>query len=230
MPSPESKVSNQQPNTDGEGSSAVPLDLVGDIGRAAKSAQEKGKLSEQLLQQTFLKAVAAADKLLLRQFSILSFVQPGKNPFAQENMINRLEIIRSPISQIRHVSWSQQQRLVLGIFPHGQGKHFLVVWLSMHPTNKGIKIYFGDDDISLELPEGAWLENNQESSEKLVMDLIKKGIQKLIELTSSIEIVTAHAYDYYRAVGSIRLPDLTEAQERGTHTKVANPTGFNLRV
>lgn len=198
------------------------------IQAAAKQIEAKGTAYEQLMIETFRKSADILDQLLMKQYSILSFVEPGKNPFAAENIVSRTHATVISLAKVRHVYWNKGNRLILGILPDEQGANFSVLWLSMHPTDTGITIYFGSDDNTIELPHEAWETNNSAASVSKLEEMLRKGLHILIDIMRSTRTATAYAYRKYSFHGRIKLKDQPDDTSLPSIPKAKNPIGFTL--
>lgn len=197
--------------------------LSSQIALAGQQVEAKGKLYEQLMTDTFRKSTELADELLECNYSLISYVPIHQNPFDAANRLKRVKGADC-IAKIRHVYWNKGNRLALGFLPHKQGLLFLAIFLSMHPIHSGIRVYFGNDDNTIDLPESAWDAEHTEDSLKALTALLNRGVVGLIASLSSIEMITAEAYRFYED-GAIKLMDVPE-ESSPPSPKPKSPIGF----
>ena len=197
--------------------------LSSQIALAGQQVKAKGKLYQQLMTDTFHKSTELADELLECNYSLISYVPIHHNPFDDANLLKRVKGADC-ISKVRHVYWNKGNRLALGFLPHKQGLLFLAIFLSMHPIHSGIRVYFGNDDNTVDQPESAWDAEHTEDSSKALSALLYRGVDGLITHLSSIEMITTEAYRFYEA-GAIKLMDVPEESSPPT-LKPKSPIGF----
>ena len=198
--------------------------LLSQIRDAAKQVTTKSGIYVQLMEGTFRKSAKILDELLDSDYSLVSYVKPDDNPFTAANMVKR-KTEADCTGKVRHVYWNKGNRIVLGFCPHNQGSQFQAIWLSMHPVHSGIRVYFGSDDNTVDLPESAWDADHAEGSLKALTALLHRGLVELVAYISSVEVITSAAYRYFEAQGSIQLRDVDEHSESPS-LKPKNPIGF----
>ena len=144
---------------------------------AAQHVEKKGKFYEKLMTDTFRQSTEIVDALLECKYSLISCVKIGDNLFAEANILKRVKGYDC-IAKIRHVYWNRGNRLALGFLPHKQGFQFQAIFLSMHPVHSGIRVYFENDDNTIELPEYAWDAEHTEDSSKALTALLHRGLER----------------------------------------------------